>query len=74
MLKKENLKKGKIIAGHWNELMKRMKELKQDIPLSDFLQQFFSDDKYENLRESVKHFAEGFDVADVSKVSTCSLI
>ena len=58
---------------HWNELMKRMKQLKQDIPLSDFLQQFFSDDKYESLREWVKHFAEGFDVADVSKVSTCSL-
>ena len=53
--------------------MKRMKELKQDIPLSVFLQQFFSDDKYEGLREWVKRFAEGFDLADISKVSTCSL-
>src|SRR5437764_275349 len=26
---------------HWNQLMKRMKELKHDIPLSDFLEHFF---------------------------------
>ncbi len=72
-IEKGQFKKGQDNSVHWAELMKRMKELKHDIPLSDFLQQFFSDDKYESLRESVKHFAEGFDVADISKVSTCSL-
>jgi monoamine oxidase len=61
------------ISEHWNELLNRMKELEEDMPLSDFLQIFFSDDKYESLRDSVKRFAEGFDVADVSKVSTCAL-
>ena len=53
--------------------MNCMKELKTDMSLSDFLEKFFSDDRYENLRESAKHFAEGFDLADVSDVSTCSL-
>jgi monoamine oxidase len=66
-------KKQDALSDHWNELMKRMKELKKDMPLSEFLQQFFGDDKYENLRQSARSFAEGFDVADVSKVSTCSL-
>ncbi len=57
----------------WNELIESMKELKYDMALSAFLQKFFSDDKYENLRASVKRFAEGFDLADISKVSTISL-
>ena len=72
-IEKGKFKKGQDNSTHWAELIKRMKELKHDIPLSDFLQQLFSDDKYESLRESVKHFAEGFDLADISKVSTCSL-
>ncbi len=58
---------------YWSELMKCMKELKEDMPLLDFLQQLFGDNKYEGLRESAKRFAEGFDVADVSKVSTRAL-
>src|SRR2546423_3804269 len=41
----------------WDELMKRMKELKEDISLADFLQKYFSDDKYEPLRRSVQRFA-----------------
>ncbi len=72
-IEKGKFKKGEDGADHWDELMKCMKELKNDLPLSEFLQQYFSDEKYESLRESAKHFAEGFDLADVSKVSTCSL-
>lgn len=72
-LDRGQLKKENNYSEHWNELMRKMKELKTDMSLSDFLQTFFSDDKYKNLRESVTHFAEGFDLADVSNVSTCSL-
>ncbi|MGZ6520115.1 MAG: flavin monoamine oxidase family protein [Bacteroidia bacterium] len=69
-LENGEFKKQNNYSEHWNELMKRMKELKNDITLSDFLQEYFADDKYKTLRESVKRFAEGFDLADVSKVST----
>jgi monoamine oxidase len=72
-LDRGQFKKENNYSEHWNELMIKMKELKTDMSLSDFLQTFFSDDKYKNLRESVTHFAEGFDLADVSNVSTCSL-
>ena len=58
---------------YWNDVMKQMKALKKDMPLSEFLISFFNDDKYEKTRQSVKGFAEGFDLADVSKASTCSL-
>lgn len=70
-----HFKNGKITKGedhndHWNEVIKQMKALQHDMPLSDFLIRYFNDDKYTDLKNSVKGFAEGFDLADVSKVST----
>lgn len=58
---------------HWNQLMREMKKVKTDKPFSDFLHEHFHDDKYIELRESVKRYAEGFDLADVSRASTMSL-
>ena len=57
----------------WDELMQRMQELKEDTTLADFLKQHFNDEKYTDLRKSVKRFAEGFDVADINKVSVLSI-
>ena len=41
--------------------------------LSDFLDRYFAVDQYESLRESVKGFAGGFDLADVETASVKSL-
>lgn len=73
-----HLKKGKFAEqdhsnDYWNDAMKQMKTLQEDIPISEFLIKFFNEDKYESLRRSIKGFAEGFDLADVSKASTLSL-
>ena len=57
----------------WDELMHRMAELQTDLTLADFLQQYFSDEKYAALRNSVQRFAEGFDVADIHQVSVLGL-
>jgi monoamine oxidase len=57
----------------WDELMHRMASLKTDMTLTDFLQQYFSDDKYTDLRRSAQRFAEGFDVADPHEVSVQGL-
>jgi monoamine oxidase len=57
----------------WDELMHRMAGLKTDITLTGFLQQYFSDEKYTDLRKSAQRFAEGFDVADPNEVSVMSL-
>jgi monoamine oxidase len=61
-----------FIAG-WDELMDRMAELKNDLTLTDFLQQYFSDEKYSLLRQSAQRFAEGFDGAEPSEVSVMGL-
>lgn len=72
-LKNGKLEKQDHSNDYWNDAMKQMKTLKEDMPLSEFLIKFFNEDKYESLRRSIKGFAEGFDLADVSKASTLSL-
>jgi monoamine oxidase len=57
----------------WDKLMHRMGQLQTDMTLADFLQQYFSDEKYGALRNSVQRFAEGFDVADIHQVSVLGL-
>jgi monoamine oxidase len=57
----------------WDELMHRMKQLTEDVPLADFLQRYFPGEKYKTLRQSAQRFAEGFDVADITKASTLSI-
>ena len=72
-LEKGKFKKQKFFSEDWNKLMKQMRELKKDISLDDFLNKYFKDDKYHDLRESVKNFAGGFDLADISTASTKAL-
>lgn len=54
----------------WDELMKRMAALQQDLPIARFLEKEFSDEKYSGLRDSVRRFAEGYDLADLQHAST----
>ncbi|HEX6427469.1 MAG TPA: NAD(P)/FAD-dependent oxidoreductase [Niastella sp.] len=57
----------------WDELMHRMATLQTDMTLADFLQQYFSEEKYTPLRRSVQRFAEGFDVADIHQASVLGI-
>jgi monoamine oxidase len=57
----------------WHELMQKMEQLKQDMTVAAFLNENFSDKKYDALIDSVKNFAEGFDLADVEKASVFAL-
>jgi monoamine oxidase len=62
-------KKQEDMAPHWNELINRMKSLDEDMTIAGFLQKYFPGPPYADLREQVARFAEGFDVADISKAS-----
>jgi monoamine oxidase len=61
------------IAPHWDELMQKLKLVRKDISLSEFLQKYFADDKYADMREKLKSFASGYDTADPDKASTISM-
>jgi monoamine oxidase len=58
---------------HWDELMQKMAELKEDLPLAEFLAGSFPGEKYAALRNSAQGFAEGYDLADIQTVSTRAL-
>jgi len=61
-----------ILEG-WNDLFHRMEKIKNDMTLLDFLDKYYKDDKWADMRRNVIGFAEGFDVADIKKVSVKSL-
>lgn len=57
----------------WDQLLEAMKNLAKDMTLYDFLQQHFSGSEFDGLRRQAIAYAEGFDTADVHRVSTKSL-
>jgi len=61
-----------IIEG-WDKLLRKMKKIKEDMTMGDFLNEYYSDEKFSNLRRNVIAFTEGFDVANIKKVSVRSL-
>ena len=58
---------------YWNDLMEEMERLVDDQPIAQFLDTHFPGEKYARLRRSVQKFAEGYDLADLSTVSTKAL-
>ncbi|PAW94815.1 hypothetical protein CKK33_15470 [Mucilaginibacter sp. MD40] len=61
------------VIDDWNLLTRRMDELEQDVPVWDFMQQHFSEDKYAELRAAVWSFVSGYDTADPRDASTFAL-
>lgn len=75
MLRRENgkwKKQEEMIAG-WDELLRKMKEIGEDMTLGEFLQQFYSGEENTSFRRQVVRYAEGFDLADIQEVSVRSL-
>src|SRR5688572_16597821 len=64
---------GKFFDEGWNELMDGLQQLEQDITIGEFLEKYFSDPKHESLVQSVRGFVQGYDAADVNKVSAMAL-
>lgn len=57
----------------WDELMRRLQSVQQDITVAAFLEQYFSQEQYAALRKAVQRFAEGYDLADIHKASVLAL-
>ncbi|WP_158559156.1 flavin monoamine oxidase family protein [Deminuibacter soli] len=72
------LDKGKLMPrsegeSDWDEMMEKMQSITGDMPFAAFLQQFFAGDEYTALRKQATRFAQGFDLADINRVSTKAL-
>ncbi|OGF52269.1 hypothetical protein A3I27_01910 [Candidatus Giovannonibacteria bacterium RIFCSPLOWO2_02_FULL_43_11b] len=56
-----------------DELHKKLRELKSDLPIAEFLEKYFSEEKYARLRNSIIRMVEGYDAGDVNRISTFTL-
>jgi monoamine oxidase len=57
----------------WDKFMHELQRLKTDVTILQFLDTHFSDAVYIRLRQAVQRFAEGFNLADISKASILSV-
>jgi monoamine oxidase len=57
----------------WGEVIKQLHQLQHDMTIGAFLEKFFSEPKYNSLKESVTGFVQGYDAADVNKASALAL-
>jgi monoamine oxidase len=66
------LEQTEMISG-WDVLLEKMKKLKPDMSLEDFLHTYFPGNEHAGLRRHAMNYATGFDLADVRKASVLSL-
>jgi monoamine oxidase len=57
----------------WGDLMANLIKLRHDTSISNFLNQYFPDEKYESLKKSVLKFVSGYDTADPDRASAFAL-
>ncbi len=57
----------------FSTLLSKAGPLERDMPFSKFLDQYLNEEKFKNVREIAIAFVEGYDAADIKKVSTFAL-
>jgi monoamine oxidase len=72
-VEKGEISKGGFFDDHWGELTAKLQKLKSDTDMAAFLEQNFNGEKYQELRENVRRFVEGYDAADLHRVSALAL-
>ena len=67
------LRMSEVVNSDMEDINKALKKLEDDMTMSDFLSKHFSGPSRASLREHVTQMVEGFDAADVDKISALSL-
>ncbi|MEO6149610.1 MAG: NAD(P)/FAD-dependent oxidoreductase [Mucilaginibacter sp.] len=68
-----SFKQSEQFAEGWDLMLKKLKELKEDMPVNDFVRLQFPEEKYTKLRENVWNYVSGYDTADPRKASAFAL-
>lgn len=69
----EELDKQEDFVEDFSALNKKLKELREDISVADFIKDFLKGKEYEDARFTLKNYVEGYYAADTHKASTFSL-
>jgi monoamine oxidase len=67
------LKKSYDVIEDAGAFEKKLKAQEKDLSVNDFLELHFSEEKYNELKNSVRKFVEGYDAADADKASVLAL-
>lgn len=73
-LKDGSLQQSEEFIEGFPELISRMKQLKKDLPFEEFLDTCMKEENFKQLKEEVKRYAEGYDAADIRRVSSFALL
>ena len=57
----------------WPVLMNELSSLEEDMGVNDFLEKYFPGEKYSELKDSARRFAEGYDTAEPDRASILAL-
>ncbi len=71
--KADQLQKQEDFIEDYDDLEKKFKDLKEDIPVGRFIKHHLQEEKYEELRFTLKNYVEGYYAADIDKASTIAL-
>jgi monoamine oxidase len=72
-LNKGELERGDLMDDQWDELTQALNTLTTDTDMASFLDKHFKGATYQDLRDRVHRFTEGFDTADIHRVSALAL-
>lgn len=64
---------GDLFNDEWDVMLTELSKLKADMPMAAFLDRHFNQQQHSDFYASVKGFVEGFDAADLDKVSAFAL-
>jgi len=67
------LEEQKEFIEDYSALNKKFKEVKEDIPVSRFIEEHLQNKEFEELRFTLKNYVEGYYAADINKASVFSL-
>jgi monoamine oxidase len=67
------LEEGDFFGDQWGTLMKELNKLEVDQDMASFMDTHFHEPEYQELRKSVTGFVQGYDAADLTKVSAFAL-
>jgi monoamine oxidase len=76
--KSYRVEKGKLstrdlFENEWDDLLQKLNALTADMTLQEFLAENFPHEKYAALHVNIRRFVEGYNAADISKVSALGL-
>lgn len=57
----------------WDAFLKKLNALEEDMPMQEFLTEYFGDDKYSTMRGQVANYVAGYDTADIADASAFAL-